>query len=352
MNMKKLKRDLASIGKDILVAFVIVAVIMLGLFAYCGIWPPMVVIESGSMEHPPASGELKSYVGIIDTGDMVFVKKVNGTYDLVTYVQGEATGHSTYGSYGDVVIYRPNGLKYRGNGEPVIPIIHRLVIWLDVNTSNVSPSFDGIDYDNYSFDVPSLNLYDTIENITLTNYGYEGDTVNIKLGMGNGLMGYYRNIGTIPHGGYITMGDNNAPLYDQPYSGGYEPVQPDWIIGKAWGELPWFGLVKLWFTGASLIRVPPNSWTGLFITLIVLVLLPLVLEYTVPIVKKFLKKDEETDKDTETKSGPDEITPEELDPGDGGAPDIGNDDSVIDKELPETPASDTGNNELDKSPEP
>ncbi|MCK5310359.1 MAG: hypothetical protein KAJ64_06895, partial [Thermoplasmata archaeon] len=88
------------------------------------------------------------------------------------------------------------------------------------------------------------------------------------------------------------------------------------------------------------------------ITLIVLVLLPLVLEYTVPIVKKFLKKDEETDKDTETKSGPDEITPEELDPGDGGAPDIGNDDSVIDKELPETPASDTGNNELDKSPEP
>ena len=333
MNKKKLKKDLAGIGKDVLVAFVIVAVIMLGLYAYSGIWPPMVVIESGSMEHPPEPGDIKSYIGVIDTGDMVFVKKVNGTNDLVTYVQGEATGQSNYGAYGDVVVYRPNGLKYRGDGTPVIPIIHRLVLWVDINSSNVSPDFNGIDYANYSFDVPVLELYDTTDVIILTNYGYREDTVTIRLGLeSGGLMWYYETRGIIPHGGYITMGDNNAPAYDQP---AYEPVQPDWIIGKAWGELPWFGLVKLWFTGAYLDNVASNSWVGLFSTLIILVLFPLILEYAVPIIKKYLKKDEEPDKTTEPKSGPDEVTPEEIDPGDGPVPEEGNDSPIIEEKPPE-----------------
>ena len=340
MNRKKLKRDLADIGKDIMVAFVIVAVIMLGLYAYCGIWPPMVVIESGSMEHPPAPEMLKSYVGIIDTGDMVFVKEVNGTTDLVTYVQGEATDHSTYGSYGDVVIYRPNGLKNRGDGIPVIPIIHRLVVWLELNSTGVNPDSDRIDYDNYTFDVPSLGLYNTRDPIILADYGYEGATVNITLGMesGRGLMWYYETRGMMPHGGYITMGDNNAPLYDQP---GYELVQPDWIIGKAWGELPWFGLIKLWFTGATPARVPQNSWNGLIFTLMVLVLFPLALEYVVPRVKKYLKKDEKTDKIEEPKSGPDETTQEEIDPGDEAVPDADDGPAAEEKptEIPESYAN-------------
>ncbi len=321
MDKKKLKKNLGEVGRDIMVAFLVVAVIMLSLYAYCGIWPPMVVIESGSMEHPPSMFEQKSYVGTIDTGDMVFVKRVNGSYDtdVTTYVQGEAKDYSTYGSYGDVVIYRPNGLEYRGDGTPVIPIIHRLVVWLELNNSHVNSNFVGIDYTNYSFDVPSLGIYDSTDPFTRSHYGYEYDNITINLGLGSGLLRYYEGAGILPHGGYITMGDNNAPAYDQPYSGGYEPVLPEWIIGKAWGELPWFGLIKLWVNGTDTSRVPSNSWTGLFASFFLLLLVPFLLDYLIPKVKNVLiKKDGEKD-DLET--GPDEMTVEEIDPGKDETPD-------------------------------
>jgi len=323
MDKRKLKRALLDISRDMLIAFTIVAIIMLGLFAYCGIWPPMVVIESGSMSHSDDT----SHVGIIDTGDMVFVKEVNASYnadydgEVLTYVQGEVVGHSTYGSYGDVVIYRPNGLKYLGDGSPVIPIIHRLVLWLELNSTQVSPDFDGVDYANYSFDVPSLEIYGSTGIITRTNYGYEEEAITIDLGREMGLMRYYESASIVPHGGYVTMGDHNAPAYDQPLSGGYEPVLPEWIIGKAWGELPWFGLIKLKVTGADTTRVPGNSWTSLLVSIIILILFPLVLDFVVPKLKKPSSKNDMGERDKEVESsGPEETTPEEIDPGGGEKP--------------------------------
>ena len=314
MDKKKLKRSMGEISRDIMVAFVIVAVIMLSLYAYCGIWPPMVVVESGSMEHPPSIYEQRSYIGVIDTGDMVFVKEVDASpdQDLLTYTQGEAGGHSTYGSFGDVVIYRPNGLENRIDGTPVIPIIHRLVVWLELNTTHVDPNFDGVDYANYSFDVPSLNIYDSTEIIRINNYGYRQDTVIINLGLDTGLLQYYEIRDIVPHGGYITKGDNNE-AHDQQW-GGYEPVLPEWVIGKAWGEIPWFGLIKLWASGVNTNGVPPNSWTGLLGTICLLLLIPFVLDYVYPKVKKAMGKGKDVESEEE-KLGLDEQTPEEIDPG-------------------------------------
>ena len=100
MKREKVKRLAIEIGRDLLLAFVVVLVIMLALYGYCRVWPPMVVVESGSMQH----GD-RSYIGIIDTGDMVFVKKVNGRDDVMTYVDGEANDYSTYGAFGDVVVH-------------------------------------------------------------------------------------------------------------------------------------------------------------------------------------------------------------------------------------------------------
>ncbi|MCK5024246.1 MAG: S26 family signal peptidase [Thermoplasmata archaeon] len=324
MDKKKLKKNMGEITRDIMVAFLIIAVIMLSLYSYCGIWPPMVVIESGSMEHPPSMTEHRSYVGVIDTGDMVFVKKVNASYgeDVLTYYQGEEMGHSTYGSYGDVVIYRPNGQKYRGNGDPVIPIIHRLVIWLEINTTHVNPNFNGIDYANYSFDVPSLEIYDSTAWFNITNYGYRQDTVTINLGR---VLRYYEAGGIIPHSGYITKGDNN-PNHDQ--DSWYEPVLPEWIIGKAWGELPWFGLIKLWVNGADTSRAPSNSWTGLFGTIIILLVIPLIWDYIIPKTRKFLGKRKNTETE-EPITGLDEQTPEEIDPG--------KDENTVNEEVSEEP---------------
>ena len=72
------------------------------IFAYCRVWPPMVVVVSGSMEHPPPlPEEPRSYIGVIDTGDLVLVKKVNKVSDIITYVEGEKTGyHHQYHTFG------------------------------------------------------------------------------------------------------------------------------------------------------------------------------------------------------------------------------------------------------------
>ena len=277
-----MRKTLIDVGKDIFIAFVIVMIAMGILFAYCRIWPPMVVVESGSMQRY----DDRSVVGVIDTGDMVFVKSIGGTDDLTTYVDGEGS-YLKYGTYGDVVIYRPNGETERLDGSRVVPIIHRLVVWLDVNESRVNPDLGAIDYDNYTFDVPSLSMYGTLDDIVLTDYGYWKDDVTISLG---GLLNYYMAVGKAPHGGYITMGDHNVPAYDQPSSGSYEPVLPEWIVGKAIGELPWFGLIKLSVTGANLQGVPGNSWTYLIVTLSLLLLVPFLMDMLMPWVRKRRRK--------------------------------------------------------------
>jgi signal peptidase len=258
---------------------------------------------------------------------MVFVKTVNGVDDVVTYVDGEATGYSKYGTYGDVIIYRPNGLSVREDGSAVVPIIHRLVVWIEVNLSAVNPEFNGTDYENITFDVPSLNVYATTDVLVLQNYGYWEDEVRINLG---GLLTYYENTGKEPHGGYITMGDNNVPFYDQPQSGMYEPILPEWIIGKAIGEIPWFGLIKLKVTGSPLHGVPPNSWTGLYITLFLVLFVPFMIDMLMPRIVKWRKvrrgaeaapeteqppEAPEPPKDTENQPKDDALppTPEKLD---------------------------------------
>jgi len=179
--------------------------------------------------------------------------------------------------------------------------------------------------------VPSLNIYDSTNPVIITNYGYEQDTITINLNINNGLLRYYQGTGKVPHGGYITMGDHNAPAYDQPYSGGYEPVLPEWIIGKAWGELPWFGLIKLWVGGVNVDGVPSNSWTGLFGTVALLLLIPFLMDYIYPKAKKFIRKNKD-DKVEEPKAELDEQTPEEIDPG---------------KEVPKTELDEQSPEEID-----
>ena len=79
--------------KDIGIAIGSVLIVFLLTFAYSGNWPPMVVIESGSMEHdnnPLYSEPRYSHIGIIDTGDLVIVKQAEKK-DIVTYLEGKKT---------------------------------------------------------------------------------------------------------------------------------------------------------------------------------------------------------------------------------------------------------------------
>ncbi len=120
--------------KGLFIAAAIVIVIILGLFAYSGLWPPLVVVESESMQH----SDTTSYIGVIDTGDLVVVKTISSLSEIKTYVSSLNEGYQTYGDYGDVVIYNRDGSVLAK------PVIHRAIVELEFNSTS------------YSFDIPSL----------------------------------------------------------------------------------------------------------------------------------------------------------------------------------------------------
>ncbi|MFP4051651.1 MAG: S26 family signal peptidase [Thermoplasmata archaeon] len=275
--MENLEKQLKSIGKDVLISLVILIFILGILFVYSGRWPPLVVIESSSMSHgtgdPP-----DSQIGVIDTGDIVIVKETSGE-DIITYVEGKAEGYKTYGQYGDVLIYK-------ALGKDKTPIIHRPVLYLIYN--------DG------AFDIPSLKNLDYGEEWTLENEVQQGDE------RWNNLTGsfYIHDYGyankdikidlepllKFKHSGYITMGDHN-PKIDQNLSDPIcaEPVKNDWVEGKARGELPWFGILKLITIGKTS-YIPQNSWYYLFGSLSIILISPFLIEYSVEIYKRKIER--------------------------------------------------------------
>jgi len=279
--MEDLKDELIPILKDAAIALLILGIILSSLYVYTGRWPPMVVIESPSMSHgegePPAS-----QIGVIDTGDIVAVKSINCPDDIVSYVEGRHSGYSSYGQYGDVIIFRPDG------SEDKTPVIHRPVVYIEYNETA-----DG-------FDIPTLadlaygedwesdegeRVYGLTENIIIYDYGHRDVILEIDLG---GLTEYQ-------HDGFITMGDNNIRnsrgIYDQGNLRNIEePVKIEWIEGKARGELPWFGSIKLIYMGRT-DSIPSNTWRNLVISIIVIISAPMVLEYAINHYKGDTKKD-------------------------------------------------------------
>jgi signal peptidase len=258
---RKLKkyRGLALLLRDAGVAVAMVSLVLLAMYAYTGQWPPLVVIESNSMMH---GDDNLSHIGTIDTGDLVLVQKVDSVSDIVTYAEGFVSGHRTYGDYGDVIVYNPDG-----NGL-VTPIIHRAMIFLQANS-------DGASYRSESLrDLPAekwsvSNPADTWDHLTSTLYiidvGYGGSSVAIDIG----------SLGTPLRNGFITKGDHN-PTIDQPYRS--RNIELDWIVGKARGEIPWFGLLKLWSTHTLRSNAPDNSVRDLWICIAVIVIAPILVD--------------------------------------------------------------------------
>jgi signal peptidase len=273
---------LVSAIKAFIIAPTIFLILIAAIFAYSGIWPPMVVVESESMQH----SDTTSYIGVIDTGDIVVVKKVDTYQEVTTYVEGLANGHSTYGEPGDVIIYHRSGMPK--------PIIHRAMVMLEYN------------FTGGGFDVPSLaNIPDELWNVpggekvwwnlkevlVLYDVGYAGAVMEIDLAT---MLSYMFSNGNM-HGGLITLGDHNwevvngTPVarYDQKWlSTMREPVMEDWIIGKARGELPWFGLLKLWATGTIPDDAPANSQRNLVIALGLLIFVPVIIDVSSTVMRR------------------------------------------------------------------
>jgi signal peptidase len=260
-------RGVAYFLRDAGVAALVVALILLAMFAFTGKWPPLVVVESDSMMH---GNDNISHIGTIDTGDLVLVKKVSSTSDIETYVDGYLSGHRSYGDYGDVIIYKVSGQSTR------TPIIHRTMVYLEANADQTSyrvTALKDLPAAKWSVTNPDDTWDHLTSTLTLHDVGYAGLSVVID----------------IPHlafpftSGYITKGDHNSQV-DQFI--GASPVHLDWVVGKARGEIPWFGLLKLWSTHTLGSPAPSNSVRDLYISIALIVLCPILIDLGATIREK------------------------------------------------------------------
>ena len=244
--------------REALLAGGLIATLIAVLVLMTGTWPPMVVIESNSMQHD-SNGE----IGSIDAGDLVLVMS-NEHQKIITYAEateegGGYEGYESHGMPGDVIIYRKNG----GTDTPVI---HRALLKVVANDSGgwdaLGTTLRNVDVISWTFDIQCPSFHNAgAYNLTVENW----DPV---------------------HEGYLSMGDNNKVprcMFDQPsangddegvglFDGDYNPAQTikdEWIVGVAGAEIPWVGAVKLGLSNNSE-SVPSSTWTKLIFTAFIL----------------------------------------------------------------------------------
>jgi len=211
----------------VLIAVAIVAAsVFIGIPAMSGVSPPQTVVESQSMQHG-----VGSQIGVIDTGDIVIVKDKNKT-NITSFIDGYKNGYSSFGLYGDVIIYEREG---QGNN-----IIHRAILWIDYNGNGTwsAPSLIGYPSNLWSC-TSGTNPMSLSGTLTFENMGYSG---NIKC---------HINLDKLKQSatsGYITMGDNNDK-FDQNPENTNRLISEERIVSIAWIEVPWLGAVKMMMEG-------------------------------------------------------------------------------------------------------
>jgi len=167
------------------------------LFAISGVWPPMVAVESGSMQPE------------MQRGDLVFVTEperftpdyADGETGIVTVDVGTGEGYRSFGGNGSVIIYDPPD-------RVGSPIIHRAHFHVEAGENW---------YDRANPDYLNADDCESLANCPA------------------------------PHDGFITKGDANA-RYDQANNIA-GPVRPGWIRGTARLRIPYLGYIRLELAG-------------------------------------------------------------------------------------------------------
>jgi signal peptidase len=207
-----------SYVREVLSSVAAVLLVGLLLFAVSGLWPPMVAVESPSM-----NPNLK-------TGDLVFVMEEHrfaggaayADTGVVTYRSGRAADYAKFNRYGDVIVFQPSG----NAGQT--PIIHRAMF--HVNESE--------------------NWYDKAVAVDSRAVGSADDCEELRAC-------------PAPNAGFITKGDNERTnvQYDQ-VSGLSAPVKPAWVVGTAEFRIPLLGNIRLWASRAGVVAAPPEPWAS------------------------------------------------------------------------------------------
>ena len=248
--------------KDLIEFFLTIGVlglIFFSLYLYTGNWPPMTIVESSSMEH----GTNFTW-GVINAGDIVLIKKVYSVNDIITYVQGREINYSTYGDYGNVILYEPY--------NNTVPIIHRAMFYITWNGTRFY-----IKGENIAIKEGWMKIigYDVI----LMDVGFKHKDFAVDLSP------------FVGEDGFITMGDNNLGIYvpgtegilpnatvyfasDQNNNLAPGPVKLYQIVGIAVGWIPWLGVLKLLIYGDTYyIPIQSYFYFGVLMTIIIIVLL-------------------------------------------------------------------------------
>ena len=183
--------------RELLLSLSIVAAIGLVLFAATGVWPPMVAVESGSMEP-----NINQYDLIVVSEPGRFAPAEANEQGLVMADTSD-TGYGSFNEPGSVIVY-----DYPGRVGS--PIIHRVRFRVEAG-------------ENW-FDRTSPDAVDAESCVELRNC-------------------------PAPHSGYITKGDNNR-RYDQANT--VAPVvKSEWVNGVARFRIPYLGRLRLALLGTG-----------------------------------------------------------------------------------------------------
>ena len=107
-----------TLVRELVLAAGMITLLVLAMWAHTGSMPPLVVVESNSMQHD-SDGE----IGTIDAGDLVLVHAPEDnrivTFAEATDSKSDYYGYESLGMEGDVIIYERNG------ESDSTPFIHR-----------------------------------------------------------------------------------------------------------------------------------------------------------------------------------------------------------------------------------
>lgn len=184
-------------GRDIAIAFTIVATVSVLIVAVTGVWPPLAAVSSGSMDPSIQQGDV---VVIMEEGR--FPPGAADENDIVTWRAGEEAGYRSFGHYGSVIVI----LSSESDTQATV---HRAMFYVEEGE----------------------NWYGKANETFLT---------------GAESCSSLRNC-PAPNAGYITKGDAN-PSYDQAL-GMSPPIRDRWIVGTARQKVPFVGWFRLLFGG-------------------------------------------------------------------------------------------------------
>ena len=187
----------AAFAREVLTTTAGVVAIGLLLFAISGVWPPLVAVESASMEPNMYRTDL---IFVTEPGRFVPEYDYDDTGIVPAEIAAER-GYSSLGESGSVIVYD----FPRNDGSP---IIHRVRFHVDRGE----------------------NWYDRADP------EYVGGAENCE----------ELARCPAPHAGFITKGDNEEsnPNYDQ-VSGIAPIVRESWVRGVAHARIPYLGWVRL-----------------------------------------------------------------------------------------------------------